>query len=120
MQFLRKLCPTALELVPGVYLGTCVETAFLLSYPRAKLEHPGKRIWIEVGVDHTRLHASDDIIYDPIGDVIRAEYIREGVVPLEWTNSEVIEEEDFSEWWTVNILGGEYHPSADFIADLYE
>lgn len=32
----------------------------------------------------------------------------------------LIEEAEFAEWWTINILGGKYHTSSDFIDDLLE
>lgn len=110
MEYLRELCPNAEEIAPGVYLGTCIETAFLISYPKAKREQPNSYIRILIGADHAILMA-DEVEYDPIADALGE--------PIDyWTDTEVIEEEDFSEWWTTNILGSTYHPSADFIADL--
>ena len=110
MQYLRELCPNAEEISPGIYLGTCVETAFLLSYPKAKQEHPHSWIRIQSGRDHAILIA-DDTIYDPIATAIG--------IPIDyWTDSVTIEEADFSEWWTVNMLGCCYHPSVDFIAEI--
>lgn len=72
------------DAVPGVYYGTCVETAFLLSYPLAKEQHPYAEITIQIGLDHAILRAGD-VIYDPISDTL-------GVKMDYWTDAEVVEE----------------------------
>ena len=72
---------------------------------------------------HTILLAGD-VVYDPISDALIQLGGYEDVVQsysrCQSEVTETIEEADFSEWWTINMMGGEYHPSVDFIADLYE
>lgn len=130
MQFLRELCPTADEIVPGVYMGTGIETAFLVSYPKAKSQYPNSRLTIEVSRNHAVLLARPRValatlglplnadailvngvlVYDPIGVAL-------GRSPRE-TAVETVEEADFAEWWQTNLLLGWQHPSTDFIASV--
>ena len=119
MQFLRDLCPTADEIALGVYMGTGIETAFLLSYPKARSGHPDSKITIEVSRNHAVLivetHTADamladTVVYDPISVALGRD-MREDPI-------EVVEEANFAEWWSTNLLLGWQHPSTDYIAGI--
>ena len=109
---LLELCPGAERIAPGVYTDTSIETAFLLSYPIAKAQHPYAKIRIQIERDHSILRAGD-VIYDPISDAlgVRIDY---------WTDAVIVKEKDFSEWWAANVLGYQYHPSISFITGVKE
>ena len=110
MQFLRELCPTADEIAPGVYMGTGIETAFLVSYPKAKSQYPNSRLTIEVSRNHAVLVVDGVLVYDPIGVAL-------GRSPRE-VAVETVEEANFAEWWQTNLLLGWQHPSTDYIAGV--
>ena len=101
------------------FTGYCAEMAVLVTYPIVKKLYPEMKFKLYVGREHTAIvNDAEDIIFDFIsaGLGLSTDFLYS--TDTKYPDPVIIQEEDISEWWTTEILGGRYDCTSDLIADL--
>lgn len=117
------------------YYGCCERLALLLIYPMIKLLYPNLTLKLLSGKNHATIITDKFVFEQPkvtsysrnLNDPLIFDIISMSInEPLDWIYEklddyiQLIDEEDFSMWWTTEIFNGVYDASCDLIADIGE